>query len=164
MKTIKGDLIQLAKAGEFDVIVHGCNCFNTMGSGIAAQIKKEFPSAYKADLKTPKGDKNKLGSFTYASYMEEYNFLIVNAYTQFDYSRNKPFDYDAFETFLFSFESFLKLHFESNGFSSKCWKMRVGFPRIGCGLAGGDWETVSGILTSFSERHNDFINVTVVEL
>jgi O-acetyl-ADP-ribose deacetylase (regulator of RNase III) len=163
MKTIKGDLIELTKNGEFDVIVHGCNCFHTMGGGIAAHIKKEFPSAYEADLKSPKGEKLKLGSFTYAS-PEDYNFLIVNAYTQFDYSHNKPFDYDAFETFLYSFESFLKLHFESNGFSSRLQKIRVGFPRIGCGLAGGNWPEVSGMLYSFSDRVEDFVNVTVVEL
>ena len=33
MRTIEGDLIGLAKAGHFDVIVHGCNCHNTMGRG-----------------------------------------------------------------------------------------------------------------------------------
>ena len=43
---IKGDLIKLAQAGEFDVIVQGCNCFNTMGSGLAKQIKAEIPEAY----------------------------------------------------------------------------------------------------------------------
>ena len=31
MKTIEGNLISLAKAGQFDVIVQGCNCFCTMG-------------------------------------------------------------------------------------------------------------------------------------
>jgi len=36
MTTIPGDLIALAKAGEFEVIVHGCNCFCTIGAGIRA--------------------------------------------------------------------------------------------------------------------------------
>jgi O-acetyl-ADP-ribose deacetylase (regulator of RNase III) len=31
MKTIAGDLIKMAKNNEFDVIVHGCNCFTSMG-------------------------------------------------------------------------------------------------------------------------------------
>jgi O-acetyl-ADP-ribose deacetylase (regulator of RNase III) len=44
--TICGDLIRLAILGNFDVIVHGCNCFKTMGGGIAAQIKRVFPKAY----------------------------------------------------------------------------------------------------------------------
>jgi len=33
MKTIQGNLIHLAQDGEFDLIVHGCNCFCTMGAG-----------------------------------------------------------------------------------------------------------------------------------
>lgn len=52
MKTIKGDLVQLAKQGEFDLIVHGCNCFCTMGKGIALTIKQEFPIVYKVDCET----------------------------------------------------------------------------------------------------------------
>ncbi len=39
MKEITGNLITLGLAGDFEVIIHGCNCFNTMGSGVAAQNK-----------------------------------------------------------------------------------------------------------------------------
>ena len=39
MKIIQGDLLQLAKQGDFDVIIQGCNCFCTMGAGIAKSIK-----------------------------------------------------------------------------------------------------------------------------
>lgn len=49
-----GDLLQLALAGEFDVIVHGCNCFGDMGKGIALAVKQQFPEAYQADLATAK--------------------------------------------------------------------------------------------------------------
>ena len=35
IKYIKGDLIKLAQKGKFDIIAHGCNCFCTMGAGIA---------------------------------------------------------------------------------------------------------------------------------
>ncbi len=35
LNIINGDLIDLAKNGNFDVIIHGCNCFRTMGVGIA---------------------------------------------------------------------------------------------------------------------------------
>jgi O-acetyl-ADP-ribose deacetylase (regulator of RNase III) len=38
MKEIEGDLIDLAKRGHFDVVTHGCNCFCTMGAGIAPQM------------------------------------------------------------------------------------------------------------------------------
>jgi O-acetyl-ADP-ribose deacetylase (regulator of RNase III) len=39
---IYGDLIELAKQGKFDVIAHGCNCFCTMGAGIAVPMKLAF--------------------------------------------------------------------------------------------------------------------------
>ena len=64
MKEVKGDLIELAQAGHFDVITHGCNFFNTMGAGIAPQIKKAFPDAWYADNRTTRGDIMKLGCYT----------------------------------------------------------------------------------------------------
>jgi len=84
MKIIEGDLIRLALQGEFDVIIHGCNCFCQMGAGIAATIKTVFPEAYEADLQTPKGDKEKLGTFSYATVLRDNNEItIINAYSQY---------------------------------------------------------------------------------
>jgi O-acetyl-ADP-ribose deacetylase (regulator of RNase III) len=60
MKEIKGDLIALAKQGEFDVIAHGCNCFVKMGAGIAKSIRLAFPEAWYADKDTKAGDKKSL--------------------------------------------------------------------------------------------------------
>jgi len=31
LKHATGNLIDMAEQGQFDVIVHGCNCLNTMG-------------------------------------------------------------------------------------------------------------------------------------
>lgn len=33
MNIITGDLIELANQGEFEAILHCCNCFNNWGSG-----------------------------------------------------------------------------------------------------------------------------------
>ena len=86
MKTVHGDLIRLAQEGAFDLIVHGCNCFCTMGAGIAKSIKAAFPAAYEADLATPRGSRVKLGSCSYATIdREESSLIVVNAYTQFDW-------------------------------------------------------------------------------
>ena len=41
-KIIKGDLIEKSLNGEFDVIVHGVNCFCTQKSGLAPQMVKAF--------------------------------------------------------------------------------------------------------------------------
>ena len=45
MRTIRGDLLQFALDGEFEAIVHGCNCQCVMGKGIALAIKQRFPEA-----------------------------------------------------------------------------------------------------------------------
>ena len=50
LKHTKGNLIDLAEAGEFNIIVHGCNCFETMGSGIAREIHDRYPAAFDADV------------------------------------------------------------------------------------------------------------------
>ena len=97
MKVTKGDLIKKANEGEFDLIVHGCNCFGTMGAGIAKGIKSEFPEAFDADQKTLKGSKEKLGTCSYTKIKREgINLIVINAYTQFNYhGPGIKVDYDA---------------------------------------------------------------------
>ncbi|MFZ6679408.1 hypothetical protein [Undibacterium sp. Tian12W] len=86
MKERTGDLLALALQGEFDVIVHGCNCFCNMGAGIAKSIKKQFPEAYAADQTTLPADHAKLGSYSQARIQRgDRQFVILNAYTQFDW-------------------------------------------------------------------------------
>jgi O-acetyl-ADP-ribose deacetylase (regulator of RNase III) len=137
MKYISGDLIQLAKEGKFDVIVHGCNCFNTMGSGIAKQIKENYPVAWEVDQSTEKGGRHKLGKFTMAMY----DPIVINAYIQYDYGRDGKdrFEYEAFEMIL-----------------DKLWlrypNARFGFPYIGCGLAGGDEAKIVDMLKDFDRK------------
>ncbi len=49
MEIIKGNLITLALEGKAKIIVHGCNCFHAMGSGIAGSLAKKFPEIPAAD-------------------------------------------------------------------------------------------------------------------
>jgi len=145
MKTINGDLVQLALAGEFDVIIHGCNCLCTMGSGIAKTIREYFPKAYEIDQETIKGDKNKLGK--YSCIKIERNDLkylhIVNAYTQYKYAnRNiQNADYDAIRSVM------KKIKEDFTG-------LRIGYPKIGAGLAGGDWNIISKIIDEELDGEN----------
>lgn len=137
LKVIKGDLVELALNGKFDVIIHGCNCQHVMGAGIAAQIKKVFPNAYKADLETPKGP-YKLGDYSLSigDIHDSLNVIIVNAYTQNEFGRNKRhFDYQALRRVLIKISD----DFESD-------RYKFGIPRIGCGLAGGDWAKAEDII------------------
>ncbi|CAN5358772.1 hypothetical protein BH11PLA2_BH11PLA2_38340 [soil metagenome] len=135
MKITTGDLLALAKEGVFDVIVHGCNCQCAMGRGIALTIKNQFPQAYAADLATTKGDRFKLGSFTSAAVTRaDGSFTIVNAYTQFDYKGEGVLvDYGALRS---AFRQVKK----------QFTRQRIGYPKIGAGLARGDWSQIASII------------------
>ncbi|UWP97485.1 macro domain-containing protein [Aliiroseovarius crassostreae] len=135
MKTVKGDLVKMALQGEFDVIVHGCNCFHTMGAGIAKTISTQFPEAFAADKATVYADKNKLGTISHASIRRESSeFVIVNAYTQFQWKgRGRKADYTAIGS---CFREIAK------EFGSR----RIGYPLIGAGLAGGNWTEIEPMI------------------
>ena len=143
MQTVRGDLLALANAGDFDVIIHGCNCQNTMGAGIAKSIKKHFPAAYDADLATEKGSRDKLGTYSSATvYCDGRALTIVNAYTQFNWrGRGIKADYDAIRSVFAAIKS---------DFAGK----RIGYPLIGAGLAGGDWDVISEIITEELDGEN----------
>ena len=129
----KGDLIKAAQEENHpDVIVHGCNCFCTMGAGIAKQIASVFPEAYNADKATIPGDRSKLGKYTKYTYAN--GLTVVNAYTQYAYGRGgRHFDYFAFERLI-------------KQFNTDFPNLTVAMPWIGCGLAGGDKRKVFDIL------------------
>jgi O-acetyl-ADP-ribose deacetylase (regulator of RNase III) len=135
MQIEKGDLIQKARAGEFEVIVHGCNCFCTMGAGIAKTIKQVFPAAYQADLATQAGDTAKLGTYSTAQVeVAGQPLTIVNAYTQYQWRGPGPnADYEAIRQVFRR----LKQHYAGK---------RIGYPAIGAGLAGGSWAIIAAII------------------
>lgn len=136
MLYVKGDLIQALKQGSIQCIAQQCNCFNTMGSGVALAIKNAFPSAYEADCKTVKGDKSKLGGFTMTAIVEGY---VFNLYGQYNYGKdgNQYTNYEALRGALRNMAFKLK----SLGFAGT-----IGLPKIGAGTGGGDWETISEII------------------
>ena len=158
MKTIKGNLIKLAEEGEFDVIIHGCNCFNSLGAGLARQLAVKYPQVLKADKQTEYGDREKLGTYTSAIVeIDNRYFAVVNSYTQYKWSSGSDvFEYAAFQRFLNNFI----IPYSSEKPSPK-WK--IGFPMIGAGLAGGDWSRISKMIENFSERLTEFADVTIVE-
>jgi len=135
MNYVEGDLIALALEGDFDVIVHGCNCFCTMEAGIALAIQKEFPEAYAADLVTAKGDHHKLGTFSHTSVLrDDHEITIINGYTQFHFQGEGILvDYEAVRSL------FKQIRLQFHG-------KRIAYPKIGAGLAGGNWKRIAEII------------------
>jgi O-acetyl-ADP-ribose deacetylase (regulator of RNase III) len=147
MKTydeVDGDLIKLALAGEFDVIAHGCNCFSTMGAGIAPQMAKAFGCDLYEMEKETHFPLNKLGCIDYQVWWldPDSELIVVNAYTQYSYGRNhsdgvaKPVDYHAI------LMCFKKMNEAFCG-------MHIGLPWIGCGLAGGERKIVKYLIKKY---------------
>ena len=139
---IKGDLIQEAKKGSFDVIAHGCNCFCRMKRGLAPQMAKAFGcDKYIQENSMFEGDINKLGNIDHQMIILEEKlspqkpfFYVVNCYTQYEWStETKPFDYEAFT---------LCMRKMNHIFKDK----HIGLPQIGSHLAGGDWERIKMII------------------
>jgi O-acetyl-ADP-ribose deacetylase (regulator of RNase III) len=151
---VDGDLIDLAKKGMFNVIVHGANCHSRMGAGIAPQMAKAF-GCDRFSMELWGSDVNKLGNIDYQTVVlgenriwsledaknnrNEPELTVVNAYTQFNYGRNhadgdlRPFDYEAFTICM------RKINMEFVG-------KHIGMPKIGAGLAGGRWRSIEQII------------------
>jgi len=147
MKVIIGNLIELAENGEFDVIVHGCNCECIMGGGIAKQIRKAFPTANDADRRTKACDSRKIGSLSFVKVdtKNSKRLVIVNGYTQL--LAGGQVNYDAVRDVMKQ----VKQNF---------YGQRIGYPMIGSGLAGGEWDRIREIIDEelIDENH------TVVQL
>ena len=135
MKERVGDLLVLAEQGEFDIIVHGCNCFHTFGAGIALAIKRRWPETHRTDVQeTTYGDRGKLGTVSATTVSPK--LTVVNAYTQFGYGSNGPnVDYEAVAA---AFRRIKGLYGNKG--------LRFGIPKIGAGLAGGDWDHIYKII------------------
>lgn len=106
-----------------------------MGKGIALSIKQQFPEAFEADVRTAKGDAAKLGTISTAMIVRpSATFTVVNAYTQFHWKGDGIMaDYEAIRA------AFRLVRSRFTG-------MRIGYPKIGAGLAKGDWNVISSII------------------
>jgi O-acetyl-ADP-ribose deacetylase (regulator of RNase III) len=144
---INGNLISLALAGEFDVIAHGCNCFCTMGAGLAILMKEQFGcNMFPLEDNRYKGNINKLGQIDWDIFpvvglgtFKKKPLFIVNAYTQYHYGSTEitttdlPLNYSALTLCM------KKINYTFKG-------KHVGLPKIGSSLAGGNWEVIKQII------------------
>jgi O-acetyl-ADP-ribose deacetylase (regulator of RNase III) len=144
IKEKKGDLIKEAK--DYDVIVHGCNCFCEMRNGIAKTVVEYFPEARQVDLATVKGDKKKLGTITHTINSTP---VVVNAYTQYEFGLDKVYcDYEAVKNCM-------------KAVKEKFAGKKIGLPQIGAGRAGGDWNIIRQII--FDELNTEDVTIVYFE-
>lgn len=165
IKEIKGNLIGLCETGVLDGMVHGCNCLHAMGSGIAGQLARRYPIVPAADRKnTTCGDMSKLGYFTevcVASVVQhDTYFNVFNLYTQKTptYNGDDVFDYASFPEGLERIKRDILVY--GNAFTDEDdfqteHPYKLGFPKIGTGLAGGDWIRIKEMIVNAFADCND---------
>lgn len=127
---VKGDIVELFRTG--NDIAHGCNCFHTMGAGVAGQLAQNFKQVPGADhCQSVYADHEKLGFFTHAVHDNDTN-VCYNLYTQFEPGPNV--DYGAIFN---AFSALNKIRKNSKS---------LYIPRIGAGIAGGDWKIIEKLI------------------
>jgi O-acetyl-ADP-ribose deacetylase (regulator of RNase III) len=156
MKSVTANLLDMFDEGKFDAIAHGCNCFHTMGSGIAKQVKRRYPEAYAHDVKyTVYGDFSKLGDHTFVYY--ENKGYLFNLYTQFDFTRSeRDVEYGSMFIALNSMVSRLD--------AEVTHPIQIGIPLIGCGLAGGDVDILMQMIERIEINRGNQVEFTLVSL
>lgn len=153
MKTVKGDVTTMDK---WDIVIHGCNCFNIQKAGLARKMSYVFdtnnPKVFLLEDDAFFGDKTKLGKIECKeSWKANKDILIVNAYTQYNLGNDARLD--AVES------CFKKLnHALSTTYKGKY--KTLGLPKIGCGIGGLKWSDVKALakkhITAVKIIHVDY--------
>lgn len=141
----KGCLLQALKSGEVDYILHQTNNFGVMGSGIAKQIKEQFPEAYEAyriEYKRYTDGTYKLpmlGSVSGAS-----NVINMTAQDSYGYNGKRYTNYGALancltEVFYYVQED----EFRIKNMHNLKEKIKIGIPyKMSSDRGGADWQIV----------------------
>lgn len=138
---VKGNLLDAPQ----QLIAHQVNCQGVMGSGVAKALRDRWPSlfmGYKVFIdQVPHGE---LLGKTYVHQTFD-NKFILNIFSQDKYLPRTVChtNYQAME------KAFIDLKESFAG--------DMAIPKIGCGLGGGDWDIVSGLIESIFDDRNVYV-------
>jgi hypothetical protein len=136
-KVIIGDAVKAVIDGDIDFLLHVTNNVGIMGSGIAAQIKREVPDAFKEYSMF-----HELGDVTYGE-TENGKGVVINLTSQ---TLSNPvngrfLNYGAFAKCLMDAVELIHNFCETDQVELET--VKVGLPvRLGACRAGGDWDIV----------------------
>lgn len=144
---LDGDATQpIIKTGT-RVISHVCNDAGKWGAGFSGAVSKEWSEPeelYRRKARYAK-DRCRLGAVQWVFIDPELAVVNMIAQKGVRSSLNpKPIRYEALETCLNKLAE--GCHGLINSSSSKKKKVTVHMPRIGCGLAGGTWDIIGGLV------------------
>ncbi len=131
----KGDLLKAPER----VICHGCNARGSMGAGIALAVRKTYPVAFNRyrEIFLAQGKRLDLGQCIFVDCPD--GRVVINAVSQADYGRDPGIVYVSYDA-VRSIIKQIDLWAAANDIAS------VAFPKIGAGLANGDWSVIESII------------------
>lgn len=140
---------------ELKYIAHGVNCQNKMGSGVAKALYTKIPAVKSEyhDYCRYDNPEDLLGKVNIVpDYLSKFDITVFNMFTQFNYG------YDG--------KKYVNYGAVANCFRQLCdikWVKgkTIAIPKIGCGLAGGNWEFMEQLI---NDTVGDKLEIWVYEL
>lgn len=132
---VKGDILYANTA----FICHQVNCMNAMGAGLAKSIYTKWPEVKSEYHKfcAGAGSPEKILGQIQVVPIHGTGLAVINVFGQLNYGRNAGTIYSDYRALQ---KAFTKINYA-------CSSKSVAFPHgFGCGLAGGDWETVEKLM------------------
>ena len=125
VEEIKGNLLDT----DCRIITHGVNCQGKMESSVAKALYTKYPEVKESYLNFFNDEYNSEEYLGLVNCVYRDDKIVLNCFIQQNYGHNKQIyiSYKAI-TKCFSIIS--------------CFYDEIAIPRIGCGLAGGDWKIV----------------------
>lgn len=123
-------------------ICHQCNCISSDSAGLAKNLFDKYPYA---DTYKGRGSRKPdiLGKIDVKGNGENQRY-VINMYAQF-YPGKSGYAGDSKVDRIYAFESCLEEIKKIEDIVS------ISFPEgVGCGLAGGDWQTYLGLISNFA--------------
>ncbi|MDC9824330.1 macro domain-containing protein [Devosia sp. ZB163] len=136
-----GDLL----ASSLRVIGHGCNAQGLMGAGIAAAIKRAYPGAFDVYAKAHATRRLRVGEVVPWFGNDR---VVLNCITQERYGKDPNVVYVSYEGIRSCMRWIENTAREQRtaGVGPLATAREIGLPKIGAGLARGDWERIAAII------------------
>jgi O-acetyl-ADP-ribose deacetylase (regulator of RNase III) len=125
----------LLDSDEF-TIAHGCNAQGVMKSGIAKAIRERYPHVFTDYKRWESKNGLNLGDVITSG---NYDRIILNIISQEYYGRDPSVVYVSYDAIAKAIK-----RINDMGYT------RVAFPKIGAGLANGNWNIIATIIESLS--------------
>lgn len=150
-KYIKGNILELSSK-EAQIIVQQCNCTSSSAKGLSKDIAEKFEYA---DFYSNRTEPSTPGTISIVGRRSEGRRYVCAFFAQ--KNPGKPKKGDTEEDRIGWFRECLNILSKKNKVKS------VAFPyKIGCGLAGGNWDTYSALIEQFA-LDNPNIKVFVID-